>query len=468
MELTVYTDDCLWDTFVDAHYDSVLEEEIDNLLQAVLAWLGDLAGEGRVARAFEVEHAIGGRGQLVGPETSLELIEKIVGAQSGQEAFSQDATKGHSFSYFLKTFAFLGTLDRRQNIGLDIIENLVNWGDRIRSMPGSGVAAPMFEVVSRAARARFDLDMRRGADMDDFVCLLAIARWPIGEGLNSKILDLPRKTVQNLVSSKTILKDLNGRLDHKSASEWITPQFTYSYLFPSADIVSSLGISPARPAIEDPVFVPQIRCDRTLAIEPFLPDFRGEAGYEILNGHDKIICGDYFEALGILSSFPRSRVLRSVEAGQPVFGTALGTFVALDRKQLSSLLDSATEKESNEMPPAESFPATVGRALSELPSISIFPKGHSKKMLRFVSSKWGHIAIEPLISSANFYMLDSAANRNSFGAFITSSTGPGPSGRNSNLNTVPEFKGHSLIVMRVIDHDEAQCLLDAIAEKKSH
>lgn len=463
MENSIYTDDVLWDTYVDAQFDSVLEEEMDSLLRQMLTWFADIVGDCRIAAAFGFEERSEAAEQSAGSPAPTALIEKILDAQRGHDTFSLDATQAHARSYFLKTFALLGTVERRSDIGLAAIETLVNWGDRVRSMPGAGSLAPVFEVVSRAARARLDLDTGRGADMDDFVCLLAIARWPIGEPLSPAILDLPKKTVQNLVSSKTIARDLAGRLEQKSAMTWISEQFAFTYLFPSADIAAARKKASPRPPLKDPVFVPQVRCDQTMAVEPYLPDFLGPDGYEILNGSERHVTGDYFEALRILSSIPRAQIRAMAAPGQTFLATSLGTFMAIERGQLISLIPASAQVIEPSPVYAEAFPHSVGKALQSVPSVSVFPKGHTKKLLRFVSSKWGPIAVEPLRSSVNVYMADTSQNRESFGAFITSATGPGPTGRHSNLDTIPGFKGHSLIVMALINASEAERLLKAIA-----
>lgn len=464
MEISIYTDDVLWDTYVDAHFDSVLEEEMDRLLRQMLVWFADIVGERKLCAAFGIEDNSERSEQPAALPTATALIERVLEAQCGHDTFSLDATQAHARSYLLKTFAILGTVDRRSDIGLSEIEALVNWGDRVRSMPDAGTLAPIFEVVSRAARARIDLDTGRGPDMDDFVCLLAIARWPIGEPLSRSIVDLPKKTVQNLLSSKTIARDSTGRLEHKSATVWISEQFAFTYLFPSADVVAARNEVVPRPPLKEPVFVPQIRWEHTMAVEPFLPDFYGPEGYEILNGSDRHVTGDYFEALKVLSSIPRGKVCAIGSPGQTILGTSLGTFMALERDQLSSLIPSSIQVLKPSRPDTRTFPRSVGNALQSLPAISVFPKGHSKKLLRFVSSKWGPIAVEPLKASTNVYMTDTKQTRQKFGAFITSTTGPGPTGRHSNLDTIPDFKGHSLIVITLTGQPEAERFLKTIAE----
>ena len=230
MEPSIYNDDVLWDDYVDAQYDSALEEELDGLLFATLMRMTDLVGEQRVSAAFG--HDIEWSSQI-GPATEPEFIDRIMEKLFRESPYTTDVALAHTHSYMLKTFAMLGTVSRNQGVDIATIENLLNWGDRIRTTPNIGSIAPKFDIICQAARARYNLDMGQGADFESFVCLLAVARWPIGKTLDEDFLDLPRKTVQNLVSAKTIKRDPSGNLEHETASTWIAGQFAYEFLFPS-------------------------------------------------------------------------------------------------------------------------------------------------------------------------------------------------------------------------------------------
>jgi hypothetical protein len=461
MEYSIYNDDVLWDDYVESQYDSVLEEEMDRLLTITLTRMTDLVGEHRVAAAFGEDIK---PSTSIGPAPDSEFINEIVEKLFMEDAFTTNAARAHTYSYLLKTFAMLGTIGRDETVDIVTIENLLNWGDRIRATPNIGSIAPKFDVISQAARSRYDLDMGQGTNFENFVCLLAVARWPINKSLDDDFLDLPRKTVQNLVSAKTIKRSANGHLDHATASSWIASQFAYEYLFPSADVHSARKSTHTRAAIDEPVFVPQLRCEMTSAVEPFLPDFRTQDGFEIINGAETYKTGNYFEALKILASYPRARVKRMSQNSKADFGALVGTFVSIDRNILESLEQDTTVIAGAKRAPVNSFTQSLVDAVAELPGMSVFRKGHSQKMFRFTSSRWGNLAIEPLRSAANIYLLDTKDNRDIFDPYITSTTGPGPTGRNSNLNAIDAFSGHSLLVLKVIDSIQASAILARLSE----
>ena len=146
------------------------------------------------------------------------------------------------------------------------------------------------------------------------------------------------------------------------------------------------------------------------------------------------------------------------------FGVLVGTFLSIDRKILVSLVKDASVIVDNTQATVNSIADSLVNAVAELPGMSVFRKGHSKKMFRFTSSRWGSLAIEPLKSAANIYLLDTKDNRDIFDPHITSNTGPGPTGRNSNLNAVDVFRGRSLLVIKVIDSSQASVILARLSE----
>ena len=204
----------------------------------------------------------------------------------------------------------------------------------------------------------------------------------------------------------------------------------------------------------------------TSAIEPFLPDFRTDEGYEIINGAEIYKSEDYFEALKVLASYPRARVKRMSPGAQIEFGALIGTFVSIDRQRLISLATGPSDINGTAPATEDSVSQNLVAAVARLPGMSVFRKGHSQKLFRFISSTWGNLAIEPLKSVVNIYLLDTKPNREAFELYIASTTGPGPTGRNSNLNAVDAFRGHSLLLLKVLDESQATEILNILSAER--
>lgn len=455
----IYTDDVLFDDFVDAHFDDALESELDQLMKDAIFQLIDFVGEERLAKAFGRKPP---EYEQIAAAPSEAFVSEIVDQLFEEERFTTESSRSHSYSYFLKSYAFLGTAFRTRGTDIHKIERLVNWGDRMLMVPGCESKAPMFTVIARGARARSCLDTGRKPDFDDYVCLLAIARWPVEVSLSHEILDLPKKTVQNLISAKTIGREADGRLEHKSAFEWIKGQFAYDCVFPSADIVGSNAALENERTLHHPVLVPLMKQPSSTVKEPLLPDAGENAIYRVELSSGSFETTDYFALIEQLPKTPTARLF--LQRDDHVEGPyrLTGEFVALERQDIEKLIAKSPKAISTMTSSPENMGEMLAKRLGETSGFSVFRKGHSKKLFRFASVVWGNIAVEPLKFGANVYLPDTHKARERFSAFAHSSTGPGPTGRNSNLNPMEHFKGHSLLVLRVTTLDELSQLIELV------
>lgn len=458
-----FEDTDIFDAFVDANFDSLLEEECVQALQRSIKTIGTLIGDAplrALALAAEKEaYASQYSGSSIGE--ILKKLDQTSDAETILERLFQTPDFGLPYklkSWLLKMYAMIGTLDIEPKDPTDMkchVEALVVWAEHLAATLMKPDTEPYFLFFTKAARARLDLDQSRHPRIEDFQALARLARHPHSEPVGAAILDLPTKTIQNLISAKTLERFGEDRLTHSSAHAWISKQWDHSILYPSKAFQAS-SIPCVERTIEEPVFVPILSGNAAILTEPFLPEHSHTDGYHIEASGERKVIPSYWAALEFVQQHPACRVSTR---HHPQYTPFTGDWKVFEKSTLEKLIEI-----ERAVSPAEQ--ATLCTMIEDIlytdKRFSIHRKGHSIKMLRYVCSTGEEIAIERRPGKPLIYLLETTDNLAKFGSQIVRTKGPGPTGRNSNLNAIESFAGRSLIVLKPSSLDEAQIILDEV------
>lgn len=465
-----FDDDIIFDAFCDQHFDDLLEEECASVLARICASTEALLGQEPVRSMLEKAAAQVHRSRC--SDSSDDLKEEFCLLGSYREAASAIARLGvlsvngvplQYKSYNLKMYAMLGTVDFGSGEPEELqgfVEEVVSWARELVSTVAREDSEPFLCFFAKAALARLDLDMGRNPVIDDFVALASLARHPHNEPLTNDLLELPYKTIQNLISAKTLQRVGDRKLAHRSAHEWMKKQWPYDILYPSQVFAAPIAAAFSE-AIEEPVFVPMIAEAKNIVAEPYLPEQRHEDGYRVQLPDGELTITDYWEALSLLKANPSARVSTPhlpqylpISKNWRVFEKAV--IVRMIANEQSVRNEGVGGKPSGL---CEQFL----RVVEKHPQFAVHQKRHTKKMSRYKCSNGQELAIEKRPDRPLIYVVASSANERKFAGRIIRRKGPGPGGRNSNLNTMEAFEGQELLVLRPETLEQARSILDDLA-----
>ncbi|WP_300394105.1 hypothetical protein [Henriciella sp.] len=465
-----FDDDIIFDDFHDQHFDDLLEEECASVLARICASTEALLGEAPVRsmlqKAAEQVHGSKHFG------SSDDLEEEFCLQGSYREAASAIARLGvlsvngvplQYKSYNLKMYAMLGVVDIGSGEPEEIqafVEEVVSWANALVATVAREETEPFMCFFAKAASARLDLDMGRNPLIDEFAALASLARHPHSEPLTNDLLELPYKTIQNLISAKTLERVGDRKLAHKSAHEWMRKQWPYDILYPSRVFAAPIAAAVSE-TIEEPVFVPVIAEAKNIVAEPYLPEQRHEDGYHIQLADRELTIIDYWEALSLLRANPSARVSTP---HLPQYLPLSKNWRVFEKAVIDGMI-------ANEQPArfegAGDKPAGLCeqflRIVEKHPKVAAHRVGHTKKMLRYKCSNGQEVAVEKRPDRPLIYVVASSKNETKFADRTIRRKGPGPDGRNSNLNAMDAFVGTELLVLRPDTLEQARSILDDLA-----
>lgn len=345
-------------------------------------------------------------------------------------------------------------------------KQIADWLERgqniVDAIPAELHPLPLFRIIVTGAQGRWSLDHGKPLHPDQVAALSAMVRYP-GDTVISTY-DRVRKTVQNLVSEASTKNDdgttfkLNGdrMISANSALVWLRSQ--KPDYFPSPwQIPEALDSDEPERTIPS-AFVPVTFAYQTIDEKPFTPAARCVEGYVI--GKKSEVIDDYWMALEKLSTMAQPRFKH------PDVPAYIGTlpcqekWVRVPRAEIERQLT-----EQNAPPP---LCAETAQFLSVIERDNRFrphPKGHSAKLQRFEcrnDKKTKAIALEPRKGTPNIYVaVNDLAGHPEIA--VARTVAASPTGRNSNLNTIDQFKDTELAVIRPIDEQHLRRVLDALA-----
>lgn len=460
-----FPDDIIFGDFVDANTDSLLEEECMIVIERLFRQASMLVGEEyllslaeRIGVDLYAEYGISKKDaekaiKEQGTTSDLAgVLEKWWSAPTYSQPFALKVLN-------LRMYAMIGALDIDAATPKELHDevcDLISWSDHLLEDVLTESSEKFLCFFTRAARARLDLDLGRNPRIDDFTSLASLARHPHSEPVTDAVLQLPTKTIQNLISARTLTRIGEDRLEHSSAHKWMLKQWSHEILYPSSAMRVAEERTLSKP-ISDPVFVPVISGTAFALSEPYLPEHRNEGGYwiETTEGEQKI--DDYWKALEVLQHTAPARVRIREHSHLLVVGR---TWQVFDRLILQQMVE-------NEQPEINSSDvglcAATARLIDRHPNISVHRKGHSKKMYRYICSNGEELAIEKRPGRPLIYVVASPENLTAFADHIIRKKGRGPSGRNSNLNSMDGFVDKELIVLRPETLEEARRYVNMVA-----
>jgi hypothetical protein len=342
-----------------------------------------------------------------------------------------------------------------------LIEQWITRGTQVATtIPDALNPMPLFRLIVAGAGARWALDNERPITGDQLAALSALARHPGQSAVPA--YERVRKTVQNLVAEalgRTEPKTLDVKPDRTitatSAISWLREQ-TPDY-FPSTWLLDEDG--PGQDEAAEFVLVPVARAYQHIDARPFTPNARCEEGYEI--GASPTVVADYWEALDRLRCMVKPRFRHPLV--NPLLGSLLcdERWIRVPKTQIERQLEdiSASDEEALDGPTL-----TFVSLIEQDSRFRPHTKGHSRKLRRYESVRTGKaLAVEGRKGAPVIYVarkdLEGDAGILAKGRILGSS----PTGRNSNLNSIPTFKNEELFAFRPAATADLESVLDHIA-----
>ncbi|SJM61943.1 hypothetical protein FM111_08600 [Brevundimonas diminuta 3F5N] len=317
-----------------------------------------------------------------------------------------------------------------------------------------------FRLITKSANARWALDNNRPITGDQLAALSALAKTP--GSASTGTYERVRKTVQNLIAEalgksggKSLEVGPDRLISATSAIAWLHEQAP-DY-FPSMwALPEPVGEAGLEDEIEDFVLVPVAAASLHAERKPFSPDVRFEDGYLIGARSESV--SDYWEALKRLGQMrtPRFRHPRAHAALGPL--ACEDAWVRIPRSEIEAQLARALEPSdlSVEGPTADVVNLIEGDARFRPLAI-----GHSRKLFRFHNLRTGKaIAVESRKGPPVIYVARQDGETSPSLVARARLVDSAPSGRNSNLNSIPSFKNEELLAFRPASLGELQDVLD--------
>ena len=451
--------DLLFDEWTDTHYDDVLEREFATGIQ-------------RLVRGVE---------GLLSPELAVELakaalLQSMTHAYSRPAAnerlqqtdFSDPAATLEALTEFeftlrfqarglrLKCFAHIGHLSGDDGLApRETIEEAIAWGECLLADCFRDGEAPFFRLVLAASRARLAIDFGGEPAVEDFIRLAALASWKISDRFGAELLNLPAKTIQNQLSAKSLERTEDGRIEREGALRWLQSHAVHPDMFPSAIFLPDDTL-PLSPPIDDPIFVPISRTTSQREAIMFLPEQKNGDTYEVRTTAKICQYSDYFDALSALQRQPAGWFR---PAGAAKLIPLSGDFCVQSRQAVEAL-----RNEVNAPANKTSFSLSdeCVSVLEAHPDMRLHPRGHSKKLRRFISKGGVELAIEARIGRPLAYVLRSEAAEAALRDIDHEFRAQGLTGRNSNLNAMRTFRDAALLAFRPATLDQLRRILQFV------
>lgn len=320
-----------------------------------------------------------------------------------------------------------------------------------------------FRLITRSANARWVLDNNRPITGDQLAALSALAKTP--GSASTGTYERVRKTVQNLIAEalgksggKSLEVGPDRLISSASAIAWLHDQAP-DY-FPSMwALPEPVGEASLEDEIEEFVLVPVAAASLHVERKPFSPDVRFEDGYIV--GAHSVVISDYWEALDRLGQMrtPRFKHPRAHAALGPL--ACEDAWVRIPRSDIEAQLARTMEPsdQSVEGPTADMVSLIEGDA-----RYRPLPIGHSRKLFRFHNVRTGKaIAVESRKGPPVIYVARQDGETSPSLVARARLVDSAPSGRNSNLNSIPSFKNEDLLAFRPATLGELQDVLDHLA-----
>lgn len=451
-------DDFLLDAFYETHDNDTLADELMSAAKAIAHGVDDLLGASPVeqmVRAADQLNMMGAGSEERDAEIDYADFERVL------DDLDVDKTLlplGYN-SLAIQLFAMTGMVmhgDDDPDQSHAIVQNYLAWGRRVQAILPEGAEAPYFQVFLNAARARYALDRGEDVSLDELSSLAAVARWPLDHFVRPEILDVPKKTIQNLLSAGTLARSPDGLIESRSAFQWIKDQAQRGDLFPS------MAFLPKEPAqeqaeIEDPVFVPVTRSSAKESRAVFTPAQRHADGYEIYVGASPESVSDYWDALAKLQASENAWFRpRHSQTQLPVDGWERRPRKELE-EELADIQQAGTTERS-----ALTVTEQIDRLLRDEGRILVHRKGHTSKLLRYATRTGVEFAVEKRRTAPLVYVADTTELRARLGDMIIDTRAASTTGRNSNLNAITSFKNKPLLVLRPETVGEFEKILEAV------
>lgn len=456
-----FPDDFLFDTFCDTHHDDLLETECYAVAQRLADRFADLYGESVLTSMLKQVEADAYR-LGYSESDAREIISSLPDADYHTliERFRDLPDLALPFiakSYDLKMFAMIGSIDAVGSVEelQHKAESVVLWAERLARSTMSEETEPYFCFFSRAARARLDLDLGKDPQFDAFACLASLARHPLADPITRTVLDTPRKTIQNLISSKSLERVGEDRIRHAQAFQWMSKQWSDAILFPSV-LFSIDKYDVSEKVFDNPVFVPHVVEVSTRTEEPFLPMHGNPDGFHLRTSEGEQIIPDFWAAIDLIKLHPTAKVKTRHEASYSSFS---GKWSVMERKLIEDMIKVETGKS---MADEATLSDQCARLVARHPNASEHRKGHSKKLYRFRISNGNELAIEKRQGRPLVYILAKDTFRSVLGDKIIRVKGPDPVGRNSNLDAMDAFVNQPLFVLRPETIGEMEAILSVV------
>ena len=320
-----------------------------------------------------------------------------------------------------------------------------------------------FRLITKSANARWALDNNLPITGDQLAALSALAKTP--GSASTGTYERVRKTVQNLIAEA--LGKSGGKALEVGPDRLISPTSAIAWLhdqapdyFPSMwALPEPVGEADLEDESEDFVLVPVASASLHVDRKPFTPDVRFEEGYLIGARSEPV--GDYWEALKRLGQMrsPRFRHPRAHAALGPL--ACEDAWVRIPRHDIETQLVLAQEPSdpSVEGPTADMVALIEGDA-----RYRPLPIGHSRKLFRYFNLRTGKaIAVESRKGPPVVYVARQDGETSPSLVARARLVDSAPSGRNSNLNSIPAFKNEELLAFRPATLGELQDVLDHLA-----
>lgn len=452
-------DDFLMDRFIDEHDNDLLANELMEAAKAIARSVDDLFGLHPVAmmvRAADHLNLMGDGIKERDAQMDYRDYEAALDNLDTDKTLLPLGGKSLAIQCFAMTGIVMDVADDEPAQAHHVIQELLAWGDRVGTALPSSASAPFFNHFLCGAKARYALDQGESVSVEDLATLASIARWPLERPIGAEIFEIPKKTVQNLVSAGTLERTESGLISAASASRWISDQMQREDLFPS---MAFLPPEPLRnESIADPVFVPATRSGHSDVRALFTPGEKHEDGYHIRVGEKSEVLADYWEALSMLQ-----------ESENPWFKPKLATrdlpVDGWERRPRAALQQEASAIESTAPRAQEqstlSLTAQIERRLKGDPRVDVHRKGHTSKVLRYSTKAGIELAIEKRRNAPLIYLADTMQMRNAVKPWLVDTRAASLSGRNSNLNALSSFRDKPLLVMRPETVEEFAKILEA-------
>lgn len=180
-------------------------------------------------------------------------------------------------------------------------------------------------------------------------------------------------------------------------------------------------------------------------------------GYHVEIDGERRVLENYWNALSLVQAHPNARVSTR---HHPQYVFLSGKWKLFERSTIEEMI---SLESSNSVIEQATLCSEAEQLIAKDSRFETHRRGHSKKMLRYVCSTGEDFAVEKRPGRPLFYLASTAKNQQKFKGLIVRTKGPGPTERNSNLNTIESFTGAPLIVLRPNDLNEVQSILSLIA-----